>query len=145
MGGSEIMAALHNAAVSVSAVSTLPPIVSYSYSNYPQLKSGYMKSPLTLVSGAKPTLSVPACILLSRQKRMLSSPPASLWSRLRPSCRQQVLSSLPPFRFSPRARPWADISCQCPAGPWLSICVWVLAHMTSLPETQEESKNIYFY
>ena len=72
------MAALRNAAVSVSAVSTLPPIVTYSYSNYPQLKSGYLKSPLTLVSGAKPTLSVPACILLSRRQRMLSSPPASL-------------------------------------------------------------------
>uniref|UniRef100_A0A671UU27 THAP-type domain-containing protein n=1 Tax=Sparus aurata TaxID=8175 RepID=A0A671UU27_SPAAU len=30
-----------------------------SYSNYHQVKSGYLKSPLTLVSGAEPTLSVP--------------------------------------------------------------------------------------
>ena len=69
-----------------------------SYSDCHRVKSGFLKSLLTLVSGAKPTLSVLACILPSRRQRMLSSPPA-LCARLQPSSRQQVLSSPPPARL----------------------------------------------
>ena len=43
-------------------------LVIYSYSDCHQVKSGYLKSLLMLVSGAEPTCSVPACILKNDDK-----------------------------------------------------------------------------
>ena len=91
-----------------------------SYSNCHQVKSGYPKSPLTLVSGAEPTLSVPACILPSRRQRTLSSPPSALCASLLPPC--------------------------CWLYTWVSSC-WKrdLPRTCRHSEMQEESKNKLFF
>ena len=81
----------------------------------------------------------PACILPSSRQHMLLSPPQALCARLRPSRWQQVLSSgcaCPPESGN-------RVSTLCPSPS--PTRTWLLTHVTSLPETQEESKNMYFY
>ena len=94
-----------------------------SYSNCHQVKSGYLKSPLTLVSGLNRPSPSPVCILPSRQQLVPPSWPPTLYARLQtcPSRRQDVICHLHLRHYDPVAavsacRQWMLSS------PLLALC-----------------------